>query len=148
MSDEHSMSVMVALLPTTTEWSKLSLPHLTVVYAGEKPELKPTDFNYLAKRLSDVASEHYYVELAVNGLDVFGPEGDQVEVLKLRPNPELMAIRQRVVSWDKSTFPFTPHCTIGPIGSFVLGTEIPQTIVFDRIALVWGEEAITFNLKP
>ncbi len=42
-------SVMVALLPTTSEWCHIELPHMTLVYAGEKKNLKATAFNDLAK---------------------------------------------------------------------------------------------------
>jgi hypothetical protein len=39
---EFDSSVMVALLPTTTYWCHQELPHVTLIYAGQIPDLKPT----------------------------------------------------------------------------------------------------------
>lgn len=137
---------MVALLPITTDWSKLALPHMTVVYAGEVTDHYPTDFNVLAKTVASVAMEFHPIQLQVMGLDIFGPEEDRVEVIRLRPTPTLLAIHRRVMSWDQSNFPFNPHVTIGPIGSF--SGELPPALAFDRIMVGWGEQQLNFWLRP
>jgi 2'-5' RNA ligase len=146
--DEHTQGVMVALRPITSDWSTLSLPHLTLVYAGKKGELRPTDFNSLAKSTASIAMEHSTIQLYTDGLDVFGVEGEEVEVIKVRATPQLMRMRQSVVSWNQSDWPYNPHVTIGPRGSFKLGMEIPPAIAFDRVLLQWGEEELNFWLKP
>lgn len=146
MNDEHTQSVMVALRPITTAWSKIALPHLTLVYAGEKQDLKPTDFNELAKVVASIAMEFHTITLYSTGLGMFGTDPDWVEVVKLQPTPALMMMHRRVSGWDKSTFPFSPHCTIGPEGSSQ--GDIPQALAFDRIMLSWGEEELNFWLRP
>lgn len=146
--DEHKQGVMVALRPITTDWAAVALPHLTLVYAGEKPELKPTDFNELAKTTASMSMEFPRLQLYTNGLDQFGEEGQEVDVIKLLANAQLGQMRQRVLSWNKSQWPFTPHVTIGPAGTFKLGMVLPLAIAFDRILLSWGEDELNFWLKP
>lgn len=146
--EDHTQSVMVALRPVDSEGYGVSLPHLTLVYAGEKPELKPTDFNELAKTTASISMDTPVVQLFTDGLDVYGEEPNKVEVIKLRISPTLMKMRKRVASWNKSSWPYNPHVTIGPIGTFRLGMEIPQAMWFDRIMFSWGEEQLNFWLKP
>jgi 2'-5' RNA ligase len=145
--DEFKQSVMVALLPMAAPWAKTALPHLTLAYVGEKSDLRPTDYNHLSKAAADIAMSHRPIMLTVSGFDKFGEEPNKVDVVKFRPTPELMAMHNRVASWDMgSTFPFNPHLTIGPIGS--LDGSVPGVILFDRVLVSWGEEQLTFWLKP
>lgn len=150
--DGFQNSVMLGLLPMTTEWSKLEIPHLTLVYVGEKPDLKPTTFNELAKDAASIAMLSNTISLKVMGQDVFGGDGeDKVDVLKLRPSPELLAMRRTVESWNGSQHPFTPHVTVGPIGSYAEKfssiIDVPSSLAFDRICVGWGDEYLTFWLK-
>lgn len=146
--DEHSQGVMVALRPITSEWSTLALPHLTLVYAGQKAELKPTDFNELAKVAASISMETPPITLYTKGINQFGEEGQEVDVIQLMVTPTLMKMRQRLVEWNKSVWPFNPHVTIGPAGSYKSEMEIPRSIAFDRILVKWGEEEINFWLRP
>ncbi len=144
--EEHTQKVMVALRPITTDWCKIALPHLTLVFAGTKQELAPSDFNELAKAVASIAMEFRAITLYSIGLDIFGTGLDLVEVVKLRPTPTLMMMHRRVSGWNKSNFGFTPHCTIGPRGSS--NGDIPPVLAFDRIMLSWGEEELNFWLRP
>jgi 2'-5' RNA ligase len=146
--DEHTQDVMIALRPVTTDWAKVANPHLTLVYAGQKIDLKPSDFNALSKTVAGIAMDFSEVQLYTNGLDQFGEEGEKVDVIKLLATPSLMQMRQRVAQWNASQWPFTPHVTIGPVGTFQMGMEIPPAIAFDRIWLSWGEDEVNFWLKP
>ena len=146
--EDHTQDVMVALRPVDSQGYGVALPHLTLAYASEKAELKPTDFNELAKTIASISMETPPVQLFTNGLDVYGEEPNKVEVIKFRTTPTLMRMRQRVASWNKSAWPFNPHMTIGPVGTSRLGMQIPQVMVFDRIMLSWGEEELNFWLKP
>ena len=147
--EDHSQDVMVALLPMTTDWSKETLPHLTLVYAGDMANLKPSDMNELGKTASSIAKRHRPIQLFVIGPTVFGEEPDRVDVLLLRNNPELMEMRQRVADWSVSQWPYRPHVTIGPVGSLAqLNGNIPPAIAFDRITVRFGQEDLTFWLKP
>jgi 2'-5' RNA ligase len=144
-------SVMVALLPVYTDWCKIELPHLTLVYAGEIANLSPTAFNSLAKDAMTIAMLSRPITLRVMGVEVFGTD-EKVDALKLQSTPELMSMRAIVEDWNASEHPFNPHCTIGPTEGFgpnpnrVYG-EIPRYLVFDRVMVGWGEEQLVMWLS-
>ena len=142
--DDFKNSVMVTLLPTNSEWCKIELPHMTLVYAGEIENLKASAFNDIAKDASLISMTFGRMDLKISGIEIFGDE-DKVQVFTFDETPELQAMRKLVESWDASEYAFNPHATIGPIGSFD-GT-IPPFISFNRIMVGWGEEQLTFWLK-
>lgn len=138
--------VMIALLPTNTEWCKIDVPHMTLVYAGKKSEHPITSFNELAKDAASLAMMCSPIHLKVIGTDVFGSDDEEkVNVLRFQPTPELMAMRHAVEDWNASEHPFRPHATIGPVSSFL--PDIPLALYFDKIAVGWGDEYLTFWLK-
>lgn len=136
---------MLALLPTDTEWCKIELPHLTLVYAGLKSDLPVTAFNDLAKDAAMLAALSPGIGLRVVAREQFGPNGDLVDVFRLQPTTELWAMRRAVERWNKSEFPFNPHVTIGPSGTIV--DIVPRGLYFDRLYVGWGDESLTFWLK-
>lgn len=147
--EDVTESVMIALLPITTDWCHIELPHLTLVYAGEKSKLKPGDFNELAKDAASIAMLSRPLTLEVIKKEQFGnwseDPGDMVDVFRLRASQELMAMRRVVERWNASEHPFNPHVTIGPVGTSV---EIPpRYLAFDRILVGWGKETLTFWLN-
>lgn len=142
--DDFSESVMIVLLPTTIDWCKIELPHMTLVYAGEKKDLPQSAFNELAKDASTIAMLSGPLLLKVTGVSVFGDE-DKVNVLNLALSSELLAMRRIVDSWNASEFPFNPHATIGPVNEFV--ENVPMVLRFDRIMVGWGKDQLTFWLK-
>lgn len=144
--DDFSESVMIALLPITSDWCRIELPHLTLVYVGEKKDLKLSVFNELAKDASTLAMLSNPLMLKVMGVEMFGDFGsEKVDILRLQPNPELWSMRRVVEKWNASEFPFQPHCTIGPSG--VYRQDIPTYLAFNRIMVGWGKEYITFDLS-
>lgn len=143
--DGASEGVMIALLPTNSEWCHIELPHMTLVYAGKKKDLGPVDFSELAKDAAMLASISSPIGLRVLQREVFGEDDEKVDVFRLQPTPELWAMRRAVEDWNKSEFPFNPHVTIGPVGSFV--EFPPRYLSFDRVAVGWGGEYLTFWLK-
>jgi 2'-5' RNA ligase len=150
MTDQtFKQSAMIALLPMTTDWCRIELPHLTLVYAGEIENHKPGAFNELAKDACSIAMLCRPLTLEVTGLEVFGnwtdDPDDKVDVFRLRPNSELLAMRRMVEQWNQSEFPFNPHVTIGPTGQGV--PERPRLLAFDRVLVGWGDEYLTFWLK-
>ncbi len=143
--NDFNDSVMVALLPTTSEWCRIDLPHLTLVYAGQRQNLKPTSFNELAKDAASISMLTMPIFLKVMGVEIFGDE-DKVDVLRLQPSPELLSMRRVLESWNASEYSFNPHVTIGPTGSFF--ENPPGHISFNRVMVQWGKESLTFWLKP
>lgn len=144
---EINDSVMIAFLPTTSEWCKIDLPHMTLVYAGSKSDLTSQDFSSLVKDAASLAALTPPFCLDVQSLEVFGPDDDRVNVLKFRLTPELAALRRFVERWNKSEFAFNPHATIGPATD--LAPVYPPSVVgFDKVIVAWGEDQISFYLKP
>lgn len=70
--DEFSDSVRVALLPTTDYWCHIDLPHVTLVYAGEIPNLRPSVRNELAKATLDIAMDFGPFTVNVIDTEIFG----------------------------------------------------------------------------
>lgn len=136
--------VMIAFLPTTTEWCLQDLPHMTLVYAGSKSDLNPGAFNILAKDAAMIAALMPKFVLSVAGVDVFGDE-EKVNVFRFHPKPELSACRRMVEHWNRSQHPFNPHATIGPMHEDI--PLRPTYIGFDRVMVGWGDEHLEFNLK-
>lgn len=141
-----SEGVMIAFLPTTSEWCKQELPHMTLVYAGTTNDLSPTDFNNLAKDACTVATLASPFYLRVVAMEQFGEPGSLVDAFRLQTTPDLLAMRRIVENWNQSQHPFNPHVTIGPVGSGNMLEVKPQVIAFNRLYVGWGSEGLTFNL--
>lgn len=142
--DEFSQSVMVALLPTTDYWCRIELPHVTLVYAGEIPDLKPTARNELAKETVAIALDSKPMTVPIISTEIFGEE-DLVDVLRLELTPELKAMRNRLESWNASQYKdFKPHATIGPVGGRL--DNLPARLTFDRILFSWGDHQMVCEL--
>lgn len=141
--DDFSGSVMIALLPITSDWCRIECPHLTLVYAGKVEDLKPTAFNEMAKDASMLAMLSRPITLKVMGIEVFGDE-EKVDVLRLQPSPEIWSMRRAVEHWNASEHPFKPHATIGPAGMSY--TDYPRYLAFNRIMVGWGDEKLTFSM--
>lgn len=139
----ESQGVMLALLPTVTDWCKIDLPHMTLVYAGTKDQLPASAFNELAKDAAMLASLSTGIGLRVLARETFG--AGEVDAYRLQPTTELWAMRRAVEKWNKSEYPFNPHVTIGPVGTPV--DIVPQGLYFDRLYVGWGDESLTFWLK-
>jgi 2'-5' RNA ligase len=144
MPDNSEQTVIVALLPQTDDWCKIDPAHLTLVVVGETSRLQKTLFNDLAKDTASIAMLSNPIMAKVLGVEVFGDD-EPVDVLKIASSPELLAIRNMLEDWDTSDFPFNPHATIGPVGSFI--ENVPMYLIFDRISVMWGDQRITFWLK-
>lgn len=136
-------SVMVALLPNTVDWCRIDLPHMTLVYAGEIQDLKDSVHDRLIKTAIDISLSYGPVTTKVLKVDLFG-ENEDTEVFRLNKTPQLTAMRMVLETWNASVYPFNPHATIGPVGSFQ--PPAPQELVFDRIAVAWGDQLWVSNL--
>jgi 2'-5' RNA ligase len=155
---------MIAYLPANGDWCKQDLPHMTLVFAGETADLNDTDFNAMAKDAISAARVTGSFSLPVMSVDQLGEAGEEVDALIFHPTPQLLVARKLVEGWNKSQFTdFLPHATIGPAGSanadqvFVntnnfgpgdrRGSVIPSSLYFDRIAAVWNDQKMVFNLN-
>lgn len=144
--NSHDDGVMVALIPTTSEWCKIQLPHMTLVYVGKVSDLTTSIHNELLKAAMSLSMSYGQIALACSGVERFGdPDVDPVDVITLDASVELEAMRRVVQQWNGSEHPFAPHVTIGPPGSIV-GVTIPTSITFDSIQVCWGEERTGYKL--
>ena len=142
----HDDGVMVALIPTTSEWCKIPLPHLTLVYVGKVPDLMTSVHNELLKAAMSLSMTYSPITLDCIGVERFGdPDVDPVDVILLEPSSELEAMRRSVQEWNGSEHPFTPHVTIGSPGSIV-GVTIPTSITFNSVQVSWGKENTGYKL--
>jgi 2'-5' RNA ligase len=139
--------VMIAFLPSqdSAEYSTLEVPHMTLVYAGQRDDLSPNDYSALAKDAAAISMFTPPFTLVTTGVDIFGDDTERVKVLKFRPTPELLAMRRFVEHWNKSEHPFTPHSTIGPFNTDL--AFVPRAVFFDKITMGWGKEYLTFSLR-
>lgn len=144
--DDNQDKVMVALLPTTSDWAQIDIPHMTLVYAGEIKDLQASDQNELAKDAASIAMLSAPVALRVTGLEVFGSDPrEKVNVFRLQPSPEIWSMRRSLERWNGSKHDFSPHVTIGPAHQPPAMT--PSYIGFDRICVGWGNDYLTFWLR-
>lgn len=144
--DGHAM---IALIPSVTSWCKQPDPHVTLVYAGETANRSYSEFNELAKSAALVAHSMPYAMAKVTGIDVFGSDGEEVEVMTLENNLELQAARAMVEMWNRSEFTdYRPHATIGPLGS-LLPTDppLPLLLQFTSIGAFWNDKRVFFDMK-
>jgi 2'-5' RNA ligase len=140
-----SDGVMIAFLPVSSDWCNIDIPHMTLVYAGLKSDMPPLEYNEFAKDAGSLALLANPFSLMVRGVKRFGPPEDQVNGLSFQATPDLWAMRRYVEKWNKSSFPFDPHATIGPVQSFV--ENVPRSVMFDRVFVGYGDENITFNMR-
>lgn len=140
--------VMVALLPVFPEGMQVDFPHMTLVYAGRTSALSPSDLDGLAKAASSIAMFSRPVTMRTLTKSVFGQGTDDnpmVDVLQFHPNLDVVKMRSTLDSWDASQFPFRPHMTIGPEGSWV--GEVPRMIAFDKVCFAVGGQRQEFQLS-
>lgn len=143
--DDYDDSVMVALLPTTDSWCHIPLPHLTLVYAGEIPDIPKTTYNELLKAAAMISMTNNPITLVSIGTDIFGGgDEDEVDVIRLHESDALKAMQRSLHFWNRSKHKFNPHVTVGPVGSL---SHIPETITFDRIMIGWGTSHTIYTLN-
>ena len=138
--------IMIALLPMTTDWSTLELPHLTLVFSGLVSDHPLTDLNAMAKDASSLAALSQPIMLKTMKMEKMGPPEDEVSAIAMRPNTELMAMRNFVEKWNRSQYTeYKPHCTVGPYPS--VPSIFPDQLAFNKIALCWGDTHLTFSMQ-
>jgi len=145
---ENDDKVMVALLPIISDWANIQLPHLTLVYAGKKTDLSASDMDGLSKAALSIATLCAPITLRTLVKDVFGEGTDdnpKVDVLRFHPNLELIKMRSLIQDWDASDFPFIPHLTVGPEGTWNADSS-PVMVAFDKVAICTGDECQAFQL--
>jgi 2'-5' RNA ligase len=140
--------VMVALLPIVSDWAQIEFPHLTLVWAGSASEMQVSAKDELAKAALSLALLSRPVTLRTLTKDVFGDgtaDNPKVDVLRFHPNLDLFKMRSILESWNASDFPFNPHVTVGPVGTW--NGVSPVMVAFDRVAFCVGDERQEFRMS-
>jgi 2'-5' RNA ligase len=154
-----STDAMIVYLPIDGSWVKEDFPHMTLVYGGPIADLNENDFNTMAKDAISASRLTGTFNLSVTGVEEFGEGVDKVDVLTLYPTPQLLLARKLVEKWSVSEFEFSPHVTVGPVGSAAAIVEntprysegyrrqvLPTKIYFNRIAACWGDKRLIFGI--
>lgn len=130
--------------------------HVTLVYLAPEAATLDSHKSELIRAIANVAYCNTPIEGAVNGFGRFqAAEGDDTSALYASVDcPNLPALRQCL--WDMAVMTgcspvaehgFVPHITLAylPIGEATPSLDLPAIpLRFDRFALVWGGETITF----
>jgi len=146
---ESDDQVMVALLPIMSDWANIEFPHLTLVYAGRKSELSPSDMDGLAKAAFAIAMMGTPITLRTLTKDVFGEGTDdspKVDVLRFHPNLALLKMWNTVKEWNASDFDYEPHLTVGPEGTWDSKSS-PVMVAFDVVCFCVGNERQEFRMS-
>ena len=141
--------VMVALLPIVSDWASIEFPHLTLVYAGKKDDLSPSDLDGLSKATLSIAMLGRPLTLRTLTKDVFGDgttDSPKVDVLRFHPSLDLLKMRTIVEDWNASEHPFNPHLTVGPEGTWKVDSS-PVMVAFDVVAFCVGNERQEFRMS-
>ena len=171
---DFSRSIMVAFYLRDEDAQALALPdgalpegsellppgelHVTLAYLGEIPDIA-TEFSQAALRLADFADWRVVVTADVAGVGRFvNPETGLDAVFLLLDGEGLHQFRAgvaEVLEWDLGLevprrWGYIPHVTLGYAPSTAevqLSPPTPRTLVFDRLALSWGDQTIVFPLR-
>lgn len=139
---EISQSACLMWPATFPGSEKIKDPHTTVLYLGELDNV-PTSGSAALLVNSDYLKAPG--EVRVTGLEVFGPDDDQVWVATLDDSvlgPLQAKIKEQSARYgimDASSFPdYRPHVTLGPKSS--AKPTPPKTVHLGPLEMWWGEE--------
>lgn len=156
--DAQALALAADALPEGSELLPASELHVTLAYLGEIADAG-TEFNTAAQRLADYADGQVLVTAEVAGVGRFANAESGLDAVFLLLDSEgLHQFRYwlaDILEWDLGlTVPrrwgYIPHVTLGyaPSAAYVELLPPPRrTLVFDRLALSWGEQTIVFPLR-
>lgn len=127
--------------------------HLTLCYLGDKDEIEVSEGDLLS-RLTWASQNFAVVPAKVKGVGVFNTEQEVLPVWAVIESDALGQFRQMIVEilWGvkiSRRHNFIPHVTLAYVPANEVSFTIPQAreIVFDSVALAWGDRVTTFNLQ-
>lgn len=156
--DAAALALAADALPEGSEVLPASEMHVTLAYLGEIAEVE-TEFNWAAQRLAEFAESRVLVTADVAGVGRFAnPETGLDAVFLLLDGEGLHLFRAgvaEVLEWDLGLevprrWGYIPHVTLGYVPStaeVALAPTAQRSLVFDRMALSWGDQTIVFPLR-
>src|SRR5581483_3929146 len=155
--DEESQQALIAACKPL----EVAPDHLTLVYLAPDADALDEQKNELIAHLARLACEEAPIAGVINGYGRFaGDEGDDTNALYANfDSPELPDFREELADAAEEcgcsdddrpdAHGFTPHITLTYLDQDAPtpNLQLPQLeITFDRFALVWAGETITFPL--
>lgn len=156
--DAQALALPDGALPEGGQALAASEMHVTLAYLGEIPDIS-TEFNTAAQRLADYAGWQVLVTAEVAGMGRFANAETGMDAVFLLLDSEglhqFRAGLAEVLEWDLGLevarrWGYVPHVTLGyaPSAADVqLSPTARRTLVFDRLALSWGDQTIVFPLR-
>lgn len=139
---ENSQSACLMWPATFPGSEKVQQPHTTVLYLGE---LSNVPLSGTAALLVNTDYLQAPGEVKVTGLEVFGPEDDQVWVARL-DDTVIGPLREKIKKqsarygiMDASSYPdYKPHVTLGSKSG--PKPAAPKTVHLGPLEMWWGDE--------
>lgn len=156
--DAQALALADGVLPKGSEVLPASELHVTLAYLGEIADAG-TEFNTAAQRLADFSGWQVLLTATVAGVGRFANAESGLDAVMLLLDSEgLHQFRMglaEVLEWDLGLevarrWGYIPHVTLGYVPSAApvqLAPPAQRTLVFDRLALSWGDQTIVFPLR-
>lgn len=163
LRESDAQALALSNAPAGVEIMPASELHVTLAYLGDIDEME-LDEQWLLMMASDMAAQEVLVTTEVNGQGRFlnapaaGADGDdELEpVFAICQSEALYRFRRWLVDWlsDYGSTPeryhiYLPHITLAYAPP---GVDVPlnlerRTLVFDALAVSWGDRTVTFPLQ-
>lgn len=141
--DDSAALMWPAIFPGS---DKIEVPHVTVLYLGDKGEVPVSAMAALLVNIDNLAAPG---TVATTGLEVFGEDDDRVWVATLDDSvlgPLRARIKERSARYgilDASSYPdYRPHVTLVPYSSEK--PKLPRSVTLGPLEMWWGDEHISW----
>lgn len=153
----HGDGVVIALYPSEAVSQQIAVEngqspedlHLTLLYLGKTDELSEEHKIHMMNLLLFMSQGLPIIRAKVNGAGRFMGDGEAIPHVLLIDSVQVNEWRQELISelWSASQHGFTPHITLGYFEESQLIEPPNIQIVFDSVALSWGNEITHFQLQ-
>jgi 2'-5' RNA ligase len=153
-ADAQALALQAGNLPEGSEVTPPGQLHVTLCHLGQIDEMTQGE-DVALRELANFASRMPIVHATVGGVGQFNNEDPQA-IFAIIDSTYLQDWRRSLVYWVEDYFSirrdygFTPHCTLAyvPAGQPVsLPMLERREIVFDSVALSWGNRTTVFRLQ-
>lgn len=158
-ADANALALDAGSLPDGSTVLKARDLHVTLAYLGNTEDTQ-AEFDRVASTLAALASGQALIVVSTSGAGRFtaDPSQDMEPFFLLVESDRLHEFRRwlcEVLSWEvpdgiSRENSFIPHITLGyvPKASPVeLSPVTPRQLVFDQLALSWGDQTVLFDLQ-
>lgn len=156
--DAEALALTDGALPEGSSVLPAAEMHVTLAYLGQIPDMQ-AEFTRVAEALAAYAGDRVVVLSSVAGVGRFANVETGLDAVFLLLESEgLHQFRfwlADVLEWDLGLdvprrWGYVPHITLGYVSTGTdvqLGAVPVRQLVFDRLALSWGEQTVVFPLR-